>query len=141
MESWKSRLSADPTEWLLEKNNPSVRYFALHDLLKKPRTDSDVKQANQDIMRTGVVPAILAKQKKEGYWDEPERFYTAKYKGTVWQLMISWFASLISESVLGFFKRSRKAKYRTEGLFFSKSHSVGSAESRDFQDSIRKHPC
>jgi len=88
MESWKSRLSADPTEWLLEKNNPSVRYFALHDLLKKPRTDSDVKQANQDIMRTGVVPAILAKQNKEGYWDEPERFYTAKYKGTVWQLMI-----------------------------------------------------
>jgi hypothetical protein len=65
MESWKSRLSADPTEWLLEKNNPSVRYFALRDLLKKPRTDSDVKEANQEIMKTGVVPAILAKQKKE----------------------------------------------------------------------------
>jgi hypothetical protein len=88
MESWKSYLSADPTEWLLEKNNPSVRYFTLHDLLGKPWTDPEVTEAKQDIMKTGVVPAILAKQEKEGYWDEPERFYSAKYKGTVWQLMI-----------------------------------------------------
>jgi hypothetical protein len=39
-------------------------------------------------MRTGVVPAILEKQKNEGYWEDPERFYSAKYKGTVWQLLI-----------------------------------------------------
>jgi hypothetical protein len=26
---WKSLLKADATEWLLEENNPSVRYFAL----------------------------------------------------------------------------------------------------------------
>jgi hypothetical protein len=88
MESWKSELHADPTEWLLEKNNPSVRYFALRDLLEKPKTNSEVKDAKQDIMKTGVVPAILTKQKKEGYWDEPGRFYEAKYKGAVWQLMI-----------------------------------------------------
>ena len=88
MESWKSSLSADPTEWLLEKNNPSVRYFTLHDLLGKPWTDPEVMEAKQDIMKTGVVPVILVKQKKEGYWEEPERFYSAKYKGTVWQIMI-----------------------------------------------------
>jgi hypothetical protein len=88
MESWKSWLSADPTEWLLEKNNPSVRYFTLRDLLEKPSTDSEVKEVKQDIMNTGVIPAILAKQKKEGYWDKPERFYTAKYGGTVWQVMM-----------------------------------------------------
>jgi hypothetical protein len=88
MESWKSRLSADPTEWLLEKNNPSVRYFTLHDLLEKPWADPGIKEAKQDIMKIGIVPAILANQKKEGYWETPERFYSAKYKGTVWQLMI-----------------------------------------------------
>ncbi|HUT00499.1 MAG TPA: nitrogen fixation protein NifH [Candidatus Thermoplasmatota archaeon] len=88
MESRTSLLSTDPTEWLLEKNNPSVRYFTLVDLLEKPTTGSEVKIAKQNIMKTGVVPAILTKQNKEGYWDEPERFYTAKYKGTVWQLMI-----------------------------------------------------
>lgn len=88
MESWKSWLHADPTEWLLEKNNPSVRYFTLHDLLEKSDTNPEVREAQQDIMKTGVVPAILEKQKNEGYWEDPERFYLAKYKGTVWQLMI-----------------------------------------------------
>ena len=39
-------------------------------------------------MKKGVVPKILAKQNKDGYWEEPEKFYTAKYKGTVWQLII-----------------------------------------------------
>jgi hypothetical protein len=88
MESWISKIHADPIEWLLEKNNPSVRYFTLRDLLEKPKTDSEVKEAQQEIMKTGVVPAILAKQTNKGYWDEAERFYIAKYKGTVWQLMI-----------------------------------------------------
>ena len=39
-------------------------------------------------MKNGLAPAILAKQKEEGYWEEPKNFYTAKYKGTVWQLLI-----------------------------------------------------
>jgi hypothetical protein len=39
-------------------------------------------------MNFGVVPKILAKQNEQGYWETPERFYTAKYKGTVWQLII-----------------------------------------------------
>ena len=88
MDAWNSCLSADPTEWLLEKNNPSVRYFTLHDLLEKPWTDPEVTEAKQEIMKTGIVPTILAQQNKEGYWETPERFYSAKYKGTVWQLMI-----------------------------------------------------
>jgi hypothetical protein len=88
MKSLTSSLQADPTEWLLEKNSPSVRYIVLRDLLGKPETDAEVIQAKQDIMRTGVVPAILEKQKEKGYWEEPDRFYSAKYKGTVWQLLI-----------------------------------------------------
>jgi hypothetical protein len=39
-------------------------------------------------MQKGVVPKILTKQKEEGYWEEVEKFYTAKYKGTVWQILI-----------------------------------------------------
>jgi hypothetical protein len=88
MESWKSVLHADSTGWLLETDNPSVRYFTLRDVLEKPGNDPEMREAKQEIMSTGVVPNILRKQKKDGYWDEPERFYNAKYKGTVWQLMI-----------------------------------------------------
>src|SRR4030042_5965368 len=88
MESWKSSLRADPTEWLLKTTHPSIQYFTLRNLLEKPEIDNDVKKAKQEIMRTGVVPVILENQKNEGYWEDPERFYSAKYKGTVWQLMI-----------------------------------------------------
>ena len=88
MKNWKSILKSDPTAWLLEKDNSSVRYFTLRDILEKPENDRELREAKQSIMETGVVPAILSKQNKEGYWEEPERFYNAKYKGTVWQLMI-----------------------------------------------------
>lgn len=78
----------DPTGWLLEPDNPSVRYFTLTRILGKTEDDELVAQARKDIMTTGVVPVILGKQNTDGSWGEPSRFYTAKYQGTVWQLMI-----------------------------------------------------
>jgi hypothetical protein len=85
---WKSVLKADPTDWLLETDNPSVRYFALKDLLEKPETDPEVVAAKNEIMHIGLVPKLLGKQSDQGCWEAPDRFYTAKYKGTVWQLII-----------------------------------------------------
>lgn len=88
MGDWKSVLKADPTDWLLERENPSVRYFTLSQILGKPQDSSEVEEAKEEIMLRGVVPKILAKQHDGGYWEAPDRFYTAKYKGTVWQLII-----------------------------------------------------
>ncbi len=88
MRDWKSLLKEDPTEWLLEKNNSSVRYFTLTELLEKLDKDPEINETKNEIMNIGVVPKILAKQSDQGYWETPERFYTAKYKGTVWQLII-----------------------------------------------------
>jgi len=88
MSDWKCILKADPTDWLLEKDNASVRYFTLSEILNKPENDPEVKEAKDEIMKIGVVPKILAEQNYEGYWHTPKGFYTAKYKGTVWQLMI-----------------------------------------------------
>jgi len=85
---WKSVLKADPVDWLLEKDNPSVRYFTLSQILDKPQDSSKVRAAKKEVMVAGVVPKILAKQDAGGYWETPEKFYTAKYKGTVWQLII-----------------------------------------------------
>lgn len=59
MSDWKSVLKADPTGWLLENNNPSVRYFTLIDVLEKSENDPEVKRAKVEIMETGVVPKIL----------------------------------------------------------------------------------
>ncbi|PVX25901.1 MAG: nitrogen fixation protein NifH, partial [Candidatus Bathyarchaeum sp.] len=88
MSDWKSLLKAESTDWLLEAGNASVRYFALTELLEKPETEPEVLDAKAQIMHTGVVPKILSKQNEQGYWETPDRFYTAKYKGTVWQLII-----------------------------------------------------
>ena len=89
MSDWKSLLKADPIEWLLEKDNPSVRYFTLTDILGKPRDDPVVKKTKEEIMKIGVVPKILDRQEDGGYWGNPGDFYIrSKYKGTVWQLII-----------------------------------------------------
>jgi len=88
-ESWKSVLSADATSWLLEADDPSVRYYALKDLLGKPNDHAELIEAKTRIMSEGIVPRILAKQKEGGYWGKPENFYIrSKYKGTVWQLIV-----------------------------------------------------
>jgi hypothetical protein len=88
METWKSVLNSDPIDWLLEEDNSSVRYFALTELLEKPFSDNDVKATKDNIMRIGIVPKILSKQNENGYWMSPDKFYTSKYKGAVWQLII-----------------------------------------------------
>lgn len=79
---------ANTREWLLEKENPSVRYFTLTKLLKKSESDNEVLDSKRDIMNIGMVPAILDKQNEAGYWGDVQKFYLDKYKGTVWQLII-----------------------------------------------------
>jgi len=89
MNNWKSVLKSDPTDWLLEEDNPSVRYFTLIEILDMPQSSPEVKKAKAAIMTAGVVPLILAKQEQGGYWGVPEDFYIrAKYTGTVWTLLV-----------------------------------------------------
>jgi hypothetical protein len=45
-----------------------------------------VVAARADVMTAGPVPAILAGQSPEGWWDKPGHGYTHKYTGTVWSL-------------------------------------------------------
>jgi hypothetical protein len=89
MNGWDSLLKVNPTDWLLEENNPSVRYFTLTNIVDKPADSREAMDARREIMKTGVVPNILAKQEDGGYWGVPENFYEhSKYKGTVWQLIV-----------------------------------------------------
>jgi len=75
-------------EWLLEKDNPSVRYFTLRDILGKEENDSEVKEARAAIASYKVIEKMLSKQKPEGYWEDPDNPYLPKYKSTYWQVMI-----------------------------------------------------
>jgi hypothetical protein len=75
-------------DWLLEKTNPSVRYFTLRDILGKGEDDPQVVAAKQAISECKVVKRILSKQNSEGYWEEPANPYHPKYKSSYWQIMI-----------------------------------------------------
>lgn len=75
-------------DWLLEPDNPSVRFYTLTELMHKPVADTEVVAAKEAIYNSGILPTILAEQDEAGYWGDPQKFYTDKYKGTVWQLMI-----------------------------------------------------
>jgi len=89
LSKWKTYLNADPTEWLLEENNPSVRYFTLLDIMDQNESKNEVKEEKEKIMKEGPVPKILNKQKEGGYWINQENFYiNTKYKGTVWSFIL-----------------------------------------------------
>jgi hypothetical protein len=77
-------VTPDPTPWLLA-GDASVRYITLTGLLGVAQ---EVQEARRAIMTEGPVPRILAEQQADGHFCERNRFYTAKYRGTVWTLLI-----------------------------------------------------
>jgi len=85
---WRSLLKADPTDWLLERENPSVRYFALRDILDCSDKDPEIVEARAAIRRYKKVSKIFRKQKPGGYWESAEHPYDPKYKSAYWQIII-----------------------------------------------------
>jgi len=75
-------------DWLLEEDidNPGVRLFALADLLDHA-DGAQVPAARHAVMASGPVPAILAAQHPEGWWQKPGPGYNPKYRSTVWSLI------------------------------------------------------
>jgi len=89
VKGWKSHLHADATPWLREDKNPSVQYLTLTEILEIQESQPEVQASRKNIMKTGVVPKILAKQSPGGYWEKAEDFYIrTKYKGSVWTFII-----------------------------------------------------
>ena len=87
MDRWRSFASEQTLQWLMEENNPSVRYFTLTDLLDTPIEDDEALKAKAAIQRTGLVPQMLEMMARPSYQDTYRRFYTYKYEGLVWSLI------------------------------------------------------
>jgi hypothetical protein len=75
-------------EWLLEEENPGVRYLALRDLLKLPSDDPDLIMARKKAHQEGPIAAVLDAMKPDGYWVTPGAGYSCKYKSGVWSLIM-----------------------------------------------------
>ena len=87
--TWLDKVYGDPIKWLLEKDeqNPGIRYFSLLHFMDKSENHPEVIEARQAITHHGPVPAILAAQHPEGYWEKSGPGYSPKYRGTAWQII------------------------------------------------------
>lgn len=86
-DTWQTRLRADPLPWLLDPENPSVRYWTLTDILDQPASFPEVQEAKAAIARQPLVQELFASQQSGGHWGEDEtRPYTAR--GTLGALSI-----------------------------------------------------
>ncbi len=86
--SWKNQLRSDSLPWLLESDNPGVRYLAMRDLLDLSPNDPKLKSARKSAHKDGPIAHILSKMDAEGYWKRPGTGYGPKYKSTVWALIL-----------------------------------------------------
>jgi hypothetical protein len=74
--------------WLLETDNPSVRYLTLRHLLGRPESDAQVQETRSAIPHSRWAARIFARQAAGGYWRDPTNPYLPKYKSTYWTLFI-----------------------------------------------------
>ncbi len=74
--------------WLLDKKQPSVRYYALKELLDRSDNDPYCKEAYSQISKIGWAASVLKQQLPDGYWVSNKSLYRPKYSGTNWKLIV-----------------------------------------------------
>jgi hypothetical protein len=84
-------------QWLLEKDQPSVRYHALVNLLDRREDDPEVREARSRIGRIGWAAEMLRQQGPKGFWErrEPRNvsewvdfLYFPPYLSTNWRALV-----------------------------------------------------
>jgi hypothetical protein len=86
-ERWTDPLPGYPLDWLLEPEEPGVRYLALRDLLDRSKDDPELIGAREEAHRWGPIATILKAMDPEGFWVEPGPGYNPKYRSTVWSVI------------------------------------------------------
>lgn len=70
--NWPDALRGDPIPWLLEPENPSVRYWTLTGILDRPADDPEVVEARAAIAERPLVQELFARQHADGHWGDDE---------------------------------------------------------------------
>lgn len=86
--SWQTPLKGDSVAWLLEKDDPGVRYLALRDLLESSTADRELRAARRAAHQQGPIAAVLAEMEDAGCWAKPGPGYNPKYRATVWSIVL-----------------------------------------------------
>jgi len=83
---WHDQLNGDSPAWLLERDEPGVRYLALRDLADAD--PGELKAARRAAHREGPIAAVLAQMDRSGFWVKPGPGYLPKYRSTVWSIIL-----------------------------------------------------
>jgi hypothetical protein len=86
--SWQDPLNGDSLTWLLEPDDPGVRYLALRDLLELPPNDIALRDARAEAMARGPIGTIMKSMEEAGFWVKQGPGYTPKYRSTVWSIIM-----------------------------------------------------
>ena len=76
-----------PLGWLLEEDQPSIRYLALTQLLGKRETDPEVREARARIPSTGWVSEILSRRDPAGWWARDRGWLEPRFVATHWNML------------------------------------------------------
>ncbi len=75
-------------DWLIEENNPPVKYLTLCRLLERNEQNSEVQEIKSKINSYQPIQTILRNQKENTYWyDNRKDQNYKKYLGTFWQII------------------------------------------------------
>ncbi len=86
MQNRHSSLRGDPIPWLLEPDEPAVRYWTLVDVLGRPLHDREVTATRDAIPGSPIVRSIMARRNRKGLWGPKADYYLPKCSGTFWTL-------------------------------------------------------
>ena len=84
-------------DWLLEPDQPAVRYFALVELLGRKPDDTEVRRALAEIPRKGWGAYLLGTLQPSGLWEKKEPtnvqtyvdfLYYPKYVSSNWKALV-----------------------------------------------------
>jgi len=84
----KISVSNSVLNWLLDEDEPSVRYTTLVDLQGRDPDDSAVVKTRERIGKTGWASKIFAKQKESSYWENALSCFVPKFSASAWQLIV-----------------------------------------------------
>jgi hypothetical protein len=74
-------------EWLLERDEPSIRYLTLTQLLGNRESDSEVREAKRRVGRSGWAAEILSRRDPAGWWVRDRGWMEPRFLSTHWNML------------------------------------------------------
>ncbi len=76
-----------PIDWLLEEDQPSIRYLTLTQLLGRKESDPEVRQAKARIPKVGWASEMLERRDPAGWWAQDRGWMEPRFLSTHWNML------------------------------------------------------